>query len=579
MVHRCGLIVLLAVSLMAPWSSTTALAIESISLYEVDIDISSAGTLDVTETIAYDFDSANNHGLFRFIPLKHKQPASSWYKERTIDIDDVAVLMDNRPVPFLINESAGVIEIKIGDPDQTITGAHTYKITYDVVGSLWLYDDAPPELYWNVTGNEWPVPIDEVRATVSATPGAFVGEVSCYSGVLEKYDRCEVRQTGNSFEFRSNDLRSQEGVTIAVALDSRVIDAGIHEEIIWSLIVVPIVLVLILLLVWRWYRYKTAHDPDLPVVAQYEPYPEVLPMYTGVLQDGHLHAHDITAGLLYMAQAGYITISKTSKKVLFLFNTDDYELELIKPVDGTSRFLQDVVNLLFRYGEVGRKVSLSDLQKDKYTQQANYKKLQKLRRDIKKDLIDKGFYEMPFSHSHMLRFTIFAVVAFIVLFVVSILWNTYFSPIYIPPLFEPIAALVIVILFALGVFRRRTRKGYEALNHIEGFKEYLSVTDKKRFKFHNTPSKNPQQFLEYLPYAVALGVEEEWAKVFEGVTIPSPTWYEGGSVGYFNATSLTRDLGNFSIALASSSGSSGGSASSGGGFSGGGSGGGGGGSW
>lgn len=124
--------------------------------------------------------------------------------------------------------------------------------------------------------------------------------------------------------------------------------------------------------------------------------------------------------------------------------------------------------------------------------------------------------------------------------------------------------------------RRRTQKGYEALDHLKGFKLFLEMTDRDRFAFHNAPQKSPEQFMEYLPYAIAFGVEKAWAKVFEGFTIPNPDWYDGGNVSSFSPTNLSSSLGAFSSAFATSSGAS---ASSGGGSSGGGAGGGGGGSW
>jgi uncharacterized membrane protein len=121
-------------------------------------------------------------------------------------------------------------------------------------------------------------------------------------------------------------------------------------------------------------------------------------------------------------------------------------------------------------------------------------------------------------------------------------------------------------------------KGYEALDHLKGFREFLSVTNKERFAFHNAPKKNPTQFMEYLPYAIAFGVEEKWSDIFKDMTIPNPEWYDGGAAHSFSATNLTTSLGAFSTAFAVSSGSKG-SASSGGGSVGGGGGGGGGGSW
>ena len=109
---------------------------------------------------------------------------------------------------------------------------------------------------------------------------------------------------------------------------------------------------------------------------------------------------------------------------------------------------------------------------------------------------------------------------------------------------------------------------------------FLSVTEKERYTFFNAPEKSPELFMKYLPYAIAFKVEKEWSKVFEGITMPNPSWYEGGSMSTFSATALASDIGAFSSSVVSSSTSSSGtSGSSGGGSSGGGGGGGGGGSW
>ena len=81
--------------------------------------------------------------------------------------------------------------------------------------------------------------------------------------------------------------------------------------------------------------------------------------------------------------------------------------------------------------------------------------------------------------------------------------------------------------------------------------------------------------MQYLPYAIAFGVEEKWAAVFADMQISNPSWYEGnGAHGAFAAGAFTHDLTSFTSAVTTST-----QASSGGGSSGGGGGGGGGGSW
>ncbi len=105
------------------------------------------------------------------------------------------------------------------------------------------------------------------------------------------------------------------------------------------------------------------------------------------------------------------------------------------------------------------------------------------------------------------------------------------------------------------------------------------MTEKERYEFFNNPADNPQEFMEYLPYAIAFGVEKKWAKQFASITIPQPDWYRGS--GPFVATAFADEISSFSekVSSAVATQRSSGSGSGGGGFSGGGSGGGGGGSW
>ena len=39
--------------------------------------------------------------------------------------------------------------------------------------------------------------------------------------------------------------------------------------------------------------------------------------------------------------------------------------------------------------------------------------------------------------------------------------------------------------------------------------------------------KTPEMFEKFLPYAMALGVEDNWAKAFDGIYNQPPSWYSG----------------------------------------------------
>jgi uncharacterized membrane protein len=141
-----------------------------------------------------------------------------------------------------------------------------------------------------------------------------------------------------------------------------------------------------------------------------------------------------------------------------------------------------------------------------------------------------------------------------------------------------ILSAIIIVLF--GWFMpARTIRGTRELEKVLGFQEFLLRVEGDRIE---RLVKTPEMFERFLPYAMALGVAENWARAFEGIYTQPPQWYSGpGGVHTFRPTSFTSNLGVMSTqaaaAMASAPRSSGGSGfsggSSGGGFGGGGGGG------
>ena len=97
----------------------------------------------------------------------------------------------------------------------------------------------------------------------------------------------------------------------------------------------------------------------------------------------------------------------------------------------------------------------------------------------------------------------------------------------------------------------------------------------------NAPEKNPETFQALLPFAMALGVEKQWAAQFKDIYMKGVDWYSGVSRGAFNPATFANDMTAFAATAQTTmrSAPAGGSGAGGGGFSGGGFGGGGGGSW
>lgn len=553
-------------------SVTHAEYIESLTS---DITLSKDGTAIISEKFAYVFTEAR-HGIYRCIPTLHQDKSSSFFKERYIDIVLKSVSMDTLDVPYVVDARGNEFCIKIGDPNATITGPHLYTIEYSVGGALSYQEFGGADWYWNVSGNEWTVPIRSIKARVSSPDSILLRERACYRGAVGKTDSCQITTDEQGvIHFSGTQFDPGEGLTVAQALDRSKIPFDVRERYSVALLWTVFLLLGVGIFAFALYRYKTKFQTGNAIIPQYEPYAGVKPMYVGLLFDKRLDPRDITAGIVYLAQHGVLKIKKIEKKVLFFFEVDDYEITFLskQAADAVEigEFEKRLLKLLFKYQMTeGTITTLSDLQ-SQGNQRENYKIIQKLKSDLHKDLQEQGFYtrfSMELSVGKFLYWMY--VVCFASIFVLGVIFQIDLRISILVPI-----AILVIVLFSMG---RRTRKGYEALDHLKGFKDFLRVTETQRYIFHNAPEKNAEQFMEFLPYAIAFGVEKEWAKTFEGITIPNPGWYDGGGgMNTFNAIGLTQSLGGFSTAFAATSAS--GSASSGGGSSGGGSGGGGGGSW
>ena len=150
-------------------------------------------------------------------------------------------------------------------------------------------------------------------------------------------------------------------------------------------------------------------------------------------------------------------------------------------------------------------------------------------------------------------------------------------------------AIIAVNLVAHHLLKAPTRAGRAMLDQIEGFKLFLSAVEQHRWEVLHPPDRTPELFEKYLPYALALDIEQRWSEQFADVLSATgqeseytPSWYHGTSFDVSRASTFAASVGSaMSAAVAASAARSSGSSSgfSGGGSSGGGGGGGGGGGW
>lgn len=593
------LVVLLGAALLAfPHAATAQSSSERITDYRVDIRIESDGTLAIEEKIVYDFGSSPHHGIQRDLVRKERYDDDH---DRRYDIDVTGVSASaGTPDDVQLSDEGSFRRIRIGDPNRTITGEHTYTIDYTVAGAPISFPDHD-ELFWDAIGHEWTVPIETASVRVEAP--ADITKVACFAGPDGSTLPCaEASASGSTAVFGHTALGAGAGLTIVVGLPKGAIQPEpkpILEERrtledafavnsrtlggggLLALLGIGGVSVL----AYRRGRDRrwtgsavdaalgnvTGEEQRIPLgqkdagTVEFVPPDKVRPGQVGTLIDEQANLLDVTATIVDLAVRGFITIKELAedgaKSDYELIRLDKSEAELLP-------YEQQLLAALFASGP---DVKLSDL-KYEFTSE-----LSDIKNALYDDVVQNGWYRVRPDRTRLwwrLIGIATVVVGAFLTFVVAA--TTSFGLI-------PLAIVVtgIVLLALGGTMPARTGKGSAMLSRIRGFRRLFDEGEE------DTRSRFAEQqgiFSQYLPYAIVFGCTDKWAKAFEGLSaeqLGATGWYSGTNT--FTAFALASAMNDFDTSatgtLYASQPSSSSSSGFSGGFSGGGGGGGGGGSW
>jgi uncharacterized membrane protein len=553
--------------------STRELRIEN---FHSEIIVMPDASIDVTETIQAHFIGGPWHGLYRSIPVEYVTPQGLNYS-LFLDVKRVAD-GDGRALKYESSRERHYRKLKIYVPDAD-NSTHNISIEYTVSDALRFFDDHD-ELYWNVTGDEWAIPIQSASARIILPEGTTNIRANVFTGAYRsRAQNADVDIAGNGVEVRTREpLRLHEGLTVAVAFDK----GFVHEPTATSKVLmffrsnwplgIPIVVFLAMFYLW-WTRGR---DPRLrPIAAQYEPPDQLTPGEAGTLVDNSADMRDITASIVDLAVRGYIVVEEHQKdRMLGLMHDKDYNFILQKDRGAWATLKsheQALLEGLFTAGTVGESVSMSSLENHFYTN------LPEIKSEIFSSLITHGYYTRRPDSVRSAYIGAGVVIGFLVAFGGAKIAASQGTA----PLTFIIAGLATgLVICAFGWFMpAHTEQGTRALEGVLGFEDFLVHVESDRF---NRMIKTPEMFEKFLPFAMALGVEKNWSRAFQGIMTQPPQWYRGSAYGpNFYPMAFTNDLSYMSSrassVMTSAPRSSGGSGFSGGGSSGGGFGGGGGG--
>ena len=550
-----------------------------VSDFQDTITVDKDGTAIVVERISLAFQGAW-HGIHRTIPIEYPGPNGTNY-ELFLKVHSVTD-GDGKKLKYDSSTSNGSRDLKIYIPD-SVDATRVVEITYRVLNGTRFFKDYD-EFYWNVTGNDWPVPIDHAEATVHF-PDAAAGSLraQAFTGVYGSSQRDATAEVnGAEAEFATNNALSMRGgMTIDVYIPQGILAApSSFTKFLWFIggnpvVFLPFATLAGMFALW-WYKGR---DPDagVSVAPMYEPPAGISPAEAGTLIGDSIHPRDITSTVVDLAVRGYIKIEETAEKVL-VFTQKDYIFHLLKPREQWAVDLAPHERVMMEnMFATGDDIRLSSLKNRFYTA------VPVIRADIMSALKTKGIYLLDPESAN--GYSVVAGIGILIPFAIFqyLGWANFLNS--VPLLILCIAISILIWWLFARVMSAKTVKGARTMVAVLGFQEFMNRVDADRLKV-----MPPTTFEKYLAYAMALGVEHHWAQAFAGIVKDPPQWYVGPGgpyVGGFNPIffsssmhSMASDMHQVFVSAprASSSGSgfSSGGFGGGGGFSGGGFGGGGG---
>jgi uncharacterized membrane protein YgcG len=566
------------------WLPLAVAADERILDFHSDILILDGGWIEVTETIRVTAAGDRiRRGIYRDFPTTYEDRLKNDY---VVDFEIISLYRNGSPEDFHTRKIRDGIRTYFGSSDRYIShGEHTYVFRYRASRMLGFFENHD-ELYWNVTGVQWEFPIDRASATVTlgfdvASQDIMTEAYTGAFGYTNRDYRARLESDGSVYFETTKPLAPLNGLTIVAGWPKGFIEPPTDmERLGWllkdnaNLLIAVVGFVLLLayyLPVWLYF----GRDPDEGVlVTRYEPPEGFSPASLRYIRQMYYDDKVMTSAIVNLAVKRYLNIEVEEGSDGFLGfgkEADVYTLVKTDPLGRPPPMAAGEKELYDKLFAGSERVTLK---------QDNHELLGRAKTAHKKSLA-ADYKKHYFRYNGLLNLPA------ILILLLTVVMSVREDP-------SPLAIIVMVLMAVTTIFfatimKRPTMRGRKLLDEVMGFEDYLDIAEKHEMELRNPPEKTPQLFEKYLPFALALGVDQSWSERFAAILkeaqLPDgspyqPVWY-GGSWDRFNigstTTAITHSLNSAVTHSVSPPGSS--SGGGGGGFSGGGGGGGGGGGW
>lgn len=270
-----------------------------------------------------------------------------------------------------------------------------------------------------------------------------------------------------------------------------------------------------LLMYTRW--YTKGRDPKIGPVPKFltEPPDDLSPAVVGTMIDEKADVQDVISILIDMARRGYLVMEENQEEgFLGIGRTSKFTFKRTdKAATDLKQYEKRMLNALFA---VSMERTMDSMRN------TFYMVISGLQSDLYRALVDEGLFTTNPQTTRAIWSGIGA--GLLVLAVVS------FFP--LSGLIDTVSAALILVPVALGwvgvvalvvgqVMPAKTRKGSEEAAKWRAFYEYLQNLEK-----YSDVAEAAKHFDDYLPYAVAFGLDRSWVRRFTQVpNVPIPYWY------------------------------------------------------
>ncbi len=614
-----------------------AFAVEKITHFDSKVTVETSGRLIVKETISVIAEGKQiRRGIYRDFPTKYTTESGRTMK---VGFELVNVTRNGKAEPHHTKSQNNGIRIYIGDKNHFLkAGPHTYTITYHTDRQIGFFLDYD-ELYWNVTGNGWAFPIELATTTILLPPASEILQYRAYTGRQgsSNSNAHATEQYGNRISFETTSgLGPKEGLTVAVSWPKGIVkepstaDKAFHflGDNNQAMVGLSGLLLLLLYYVIAW--AGVGKDPDAgAIIPRFEPPEGFTPAASRFVMKMGFDNKAFTSAIVNMAVKNQLKIE--DKNGSFVIKKGGSK-EQIPLSSGEAKIMAKLFSKSERL-ELKRshhKQIRGAISAMKQSIQTDFEKMHFKNNFIY--LVPGGFITLLILLAMIITADEIITAGFLTLWLSlwsvgcyglflrtynswkiafstgSGIWSkvsAFFSTLFMLPFLGGLlagmvtmgmatsVAAVISLFFTLftnilfyHLLKAPTLQGRKIMDQLEGLKLYMTVAEKDRLNLLNPPEKTPKLYEKLLPWALALGVEQEWGEQFNELFEKasrednySPSWYHSSRP--FSSSALASSLGpSLSSTISSSSRAPGSSSgSSGGGSSGGGGGGGGGGGW